>query len=922
MLIGREHEQRTIDRLVSGARIGASGVLAVTGEPGVGKSALLRWSEGRLDGFRVLRATGTEPEREVPFAGLLTVLGPALGLLDKIAAPQARALSAALAMEEGSAGDRFAIGAATLSLLCRYAEEAPVAVLLDDLQLLDRPSAGALVFAARRLSADPVAVLMTARAGEADDLVEGLDALVVTGLDLVGARSLVESLVESLADRPTATPVTDEWLLRVHGLTGGNPLAITELTEDPAVLLPSGSDVPPPLSAALTASFTRRVRVLDPGVRAVLLAAVVCNGDLRLTGSVCAALDLDIAGIEAVADSGLVVVSGGDIVFRHPLLRSAIYRDSPPSERRAVHAAVAGALPDVEVDRRAWHLSESLWGRDASIASMLDGAGARAAARSAYAVASTAYERSARLSPDLGDLATRLVAAAENAWDAGLASRAISLLDELAPAAVAPELTTRALELRAAIVVRTGSVREAAALLEHAAAETASADARAVLLGQALHATMFLADGAAAGRLVDLLTSAVAQATSSRARGIGTVATGMAKVLAGRGGIEELRAAVPLLAGSAELRADAHGLSWLMYAPLFLRDAQSGRELRERVDEARARAGVGTLPGLLFLVARDGATTDSWARAAADYTEAIRLARDTGQATELAMSLAGLSWVEARTGQEASCRTHAAETLALCGGREIHWGEAWALFSLGDLELSLGNPAAALEHLQRLDALLEELSVADPDLSPRAELVDVLLRLGRVDEASVVAAAYLDAADTKGQPWARARARRCTGLLADDFDAAFEQALALHEETLDRFETARTCLAYGERLRRSGRRIDARVQLRRALDDFTTLGAQVWAERAATELDLTGERVPRRAPDGIDSLTPQELQVALLLADGRTTREAAAALFLSPKTVEYHLRKVYTKLDIRSREELARVLAPPADRAGTAPDAD
>ena len=768
------------------------------------------------------------------------------------------------------------------------------------------------MFAARRLSSDPVAMFVVGRAGEVDDLVEGLDGLVLSGLDLGSARSLV--------DRLSAAPVADEWLARVHELTGGNPLAIAELAEHPDALLPTGSDVPPPLSSALASSFTRRVRLLDPSARAVLLVAVVCNGDLRLTGSVCTVLGLDVAELAAAQHAGLADVVGGEVTFRHPLLRAAMYRDSPPDERRAVHAAVARQLPENDVDRRAWHLSESLWAPDEGVAAMLDAAASRAAARSAHAVASAAYERAARLSPGVDDLGARLVAAAESAWAAGLAPRALTLLDELEVRTLAPGLATTALALRAAIAVRTGSVREAAALLERAAAETDSADARAVLLAEALHATFFLADGAAASRLVDGLTSAVGAATSTRSRAIGTVAAGMAKVLAGRGGIEELRAAVPLLAGSAELRADAHGLSWLMYAPLFLRDAQSGRELRERVDEARARAGVGTLPGLLFLVARDEATSDSWARAAADYTEAIRLARDTGQATELAMSLAGLSWLEARTGQEAQCREHAAETLALCGSRDIHWGEAWALFSLGDLELSLGDPAAALVHLRALDALLVSLSVADPDLSPRAELVDALLRLGHVEEATRTAVAYAEAADAKGQPWARARGLRCLALVAtDDFDAAFLAALALHDETPDHFETARTRLAYGARLRRVGRRVDARVHLRVALDVFTALGAQVWAERAATELDLTGERVPRRAVGGLASLTPQELQVALLLADGRTTREAAAALFLSPKTVEYHLRKVYTKLDIRSRDELARVLLvgrpPPGEQA-------
>lgn len=901
MLIGREHEQRTIDRLVSGARIGASGALAITGEPGVGKTALLRWAEGRLDGFRVLRATGTEPEREVPFAGLLAVLRPALGLLDTIARPQANALSAALAMREGSAGDRFAVGAATLSLLCRYAEESPVAVVLDDVHLLDASSAEALAFAARRLSDDPVAMLLAAREGESDQLVAGLDRLSLSGLDRGGARSLVESL--------TRSPVTDEWLARMHELTGGNPLAIAELADDPDALAHTGPDVPAPLSSALATSFSRRVRLLDPATRSALLVAVVSNGDLRLAGAVCQLLGLDPARLGDAQHAGLVDVVGGEITFRHPLLRAAVYSDSTSEDRRAAHSAVARALPDHDMDRRAWHLSESLWAPDAEVAGMLESAGSRAVARSAYAVASTAYERAARLSPAYDDAARRLLAAAANAWAAGLGPRALTLLDELERTSLAAGPQTSALELRAAIAARSGSVRQALDLLEQAAATSPSADTRAILLAEAVTAVLYLADGAAARGLVEPLTTAAAEAVSTRARAIGTVAAGMAKVLAGLGGIDELRAAVPLLARSPELQDDPRGVSWRLYAPLFIRDADTGNELRAGVEGARARAGVGTLPGLLFLVARDQAASSSWARAAANYTEAIRLARDTGQTTELAMSLAGLSWLESRTGQEAECRAHAAEALSLCGSRDIHWGEAYALFSLGDLELALGDPTAAFARLLELRGLLARLELGDPDLSPDPELVEALCRLGRPDEAARTCAEFVAVADAKGQPWARARAWRCLGMLAtDDVDTPFIESLALHDETPDVFETARTALAYGARLRRAGRRIDAREQLRRSLALFTDLGAEPWADRAATELDLTGERVPRRAVSGIAALTPQELQVALLLAEGRTTREAAAALFLSPKTVEYHLRKVYVKLDVRSRAELAEVV--------------
>lgn len=253
------------------------------------------------------------------------------------------------------------------------------------------------------------------------------------------------------------------------------------------------------------------------------------------------------------------------------------------------------------------------------------------------------------------------------------------------------------------------------------------------------------------------------------------------------------------------------------------------------------------------------------------------------------------------------------EARDLCSARDIHVGEVWVDYALGDLELSLGRPELAVERLTGLVARLSALGLDDADLAPGPELVDALLRLGRYDEARGVADDYREHAVLKAQPWAQARAERARGQLAPDdaMDAPFSSALGWHEQTLDRFETARTRLAYGERLRRAGRRVDARVQLRAALGEFDELGAAVWSDRAATELTATGERVRRTAVSPTAELTPQELQVSLLLADGRTTREAAAALFLSPKTVEYHLRKVYTKLGISSRAELAAALSDP-----------
>jgi DNA-binding CsgD family transcriptional regulator len=344
---------------------------------------------------------------------------------------------------------------------------------------------------------------------------------------------------------------------------------------------------------------------------------------------------------------------------------------------------------------------------------------------------------------------------------------------------------------------------------------------------------------------------------------------------------------------------------------MFLREAGEARELLDHAQAtARERAAVGVLPFLLFLIARDQATTDRWAVAEATYVEAIGLARESGQRTDLALGLAGLAWLLALRGREPECRAHAAEALSLSAELGASVVEMWTTTALGELELGLGNPGQAAEHFERQRELMRELAITDVDLWPAPELIDAYLRLGRAAEAERVSGEFLRAATAKAQSWSLARALRGVGRVTEEkaFPEQFEGALALHAQTPDAFETARTHLAYGERLRRSGKRMLAREQLRRALDTFERLDAQPWAERSRSELAATGETVRKRDPSTIDELTPQELQVGLLLAEGMTTREAAAALFLSPKTIEYHLRHVYQKLGIHSREELAREL--------------
>ncbi|WP_328530969.1 AAA family ATPase [Nocardioides sp. NBC_00368] len=901
MLIGREAEQRIVDQLFAGARIGRGGALAVVGEPGVGKTALLNDALERLEGVRVLRATGTEAEQDLAFAGLHLLLRPAFHLIDALPAPQAAALGSALALETSTAGDRFAIGAATLALLCRYAEQAPIAVVVDDLQWLDRPSAEALAFAARRLDADPAVVLLAGRSGAYDGLVDGLDVLELSGLDPAASGDLVRSL--------EVAPPTEEQVARLFAATGGNPLALLELGRNIELLDDRAPGLPPALPTTLAAAFSRRLAELDQGSRTALLAAVVTNGDLHHTGEVCKRLGLDVSGLGAAERAGLVVVTSSRIDVRHPLVRAAVYAEADETLRRAVHLAEADLLPD-DAERRAWHLAEAAWGPDPEVSGLLEAAADSASARTAYTVASTAYERAARLSTDTDRWHLLLCEAAEAAWTGGLHDRAVALLDEIDTRHVPDATRSRTLRIRAQIAARSGSVADAVRILERAAPHAPTPDDTVFLLAEALHAAFYLADAAVSTRLATALLGAVAAAESPRARAIGLAAAGMAKVLSGDGGLEEIQMAVPLLAAHADPAEHPEALPWLLTTPLFLRDAETGANLRRIVDDVRSRMGVGLLPNVLFHVARDQATSTAWSRAAANYEESIRLARETGQGTDLAMSLAGLAWLESRQGRGDACREHATEAVRLCTRRGIRMGEAWCLYAVGDLELADGDPRAATKTFLDLSRRLDDWGIADADLSPGAELVDALLRLGRPAEAEAEAERYAAAASAKGRPWSVARAHRALGTVADlqSFDRHFEAALEGHADTRDLFEAARTHLAYGGRLRRAGRRVDARAHLRTALESFDDLGADPWARTTAAELEATGEKVARREASGAASLTPQELQVSLLLAEGRTTRETAAALFLSPKTVEYHLRKVYTKLDIHSRAELAEQL--------------
>jgi DNA-binding CsgD family transcriptional regulator len=902
MLVGRDHERDAIEKALARARSGTSATLALLGEPGIGKTALLDYAAERATGMRVLRARGIESEAQIPFGSLLELLRPALAMLDAIPEPQAAALEGALALRRGAAQERFAVGAATLSVLAAYAEQAPVAVLVDDAQWLDVSSAQALLFAFRRLMADPIAVFIAVREGEAS-LLDGADlpALRISGLTSDEAAKLMPGLAPETA-------------ALLHRATAGNPLALLELAADTGDLALAPEGAPVLVSARISQAFLERAGQLSPGARqALVLTAASDTSDLPTLQRAAAGLGIGLDMLAAAESAGLVTLLPGTVEFRHPLARLAIYTDAPADQRRAAHRALAAALPDRDVDRRAWHLAAAAAGTDESASAALEQAGTRGRDRSAYAAAAAAFERAGRLTADADRRVRLLREAAAASWLAGLADRAVMLLDEARAAVADPRELVEIDQLRGHIATHRGPVMRGHAILTAAAAR-ADPERAVAMLADAASACLSAGNSTEMLVVAERARAILPADASPRASFLAGITAGMARILGGdaAAGAEDLHEAIKLAESSADLREDLQLLPWLAMGPMFLRETGAGRSLvDDALRTARDRAAVGALPYMLNLIARDQAATDRWAVAEASYLEAIDLARESGQQTGLAFGLAGLAWLQARRGREQECRDRAAEALQLCRDLGMRLVEIWATAALGDLELGLGDAARAAEQFERQRQLLAELAITDADLSPAAELAEAYIRLGRDDEAREAAAAFTAAADAKGQPWPLARALRTRGLLAADADfaAIFDHAIRLHALTLDAFETARTRLVYGERLRRARNRVLAREQLRAALDIFEHLGAGPWADRASAELAATGETRRRRDPATIDELTPQELQIALALAGGKTTRETAAALFLSPKTVEYHLRHVYQKLGIHSREELASALA-------------
>jgi DNA-binding CsgD family transcriptional regulator len=854
--------------------------------------------------MRVLSAQGVEFESKLPFAGLSALLHPLVEHLEEIPASQASALAGALALGPPVAGDRFRIYAGTLSLLAVGAEERPLLCRVDDAHWLDPGSLEALLFAARRLEAEGIALLLAVRDREGREVAAaGLPELVLVGLDRRAAVDLLR--------RESGTTVADTVAERCHRETRGNPLALIELTcllSEAQLAGREGLEEPLPTGGSIERAFLRRIKRLPRETQRALVVAAA--GDAEKVDAVSSALrsiGIDPAALESAESAALVHVAGGELRFSHPLIRSAVYHRTRPARRRAAHTALAAAL-NQQPERRAWHLAAAATGPDEAVAEALERAALGAAARSAHGTAASAFERAARLTPDERKRAERLLAAAREAKLAGHIETAIRLLDEGLPLAHDPVLRADLQRLRAAVDVWRGMPLRAHELLVKEAGRVEALDqarATAMLVDSTLPASL-AGDGeamlAAARRACEALAPEAGLANS--ALGIGLMLSGQLRKA--RSLLLEVQplieSADPLVAYEI-LHMQGRGL-------MLLGEHAAARAVLEGiVSAAREAAAPGILPIPLTTLAELDFRTGRWAEASAGATESVRLAEETGQGNEYC--LVTLALVEAGLGEEEPCREHAAEGLELANARGNVAIVPWARAALGFLELSLGEAELAVAEFERAVRAWEG-GALGVRLHWGADLVEAYRRAGRHAEASRELGGLEKLAREGGIAELRATAARCSVVLApdDEIDAAFREALHWLNRTGMPFERARTELTYGERLRRAKRLREARVHLRLALDVFETLGAVAWTEWTRSELRASGAALRLPAGTHTRQLTPQELQVALVVAKGATNKEAAAALFLSPKTIDFHLGHVYRKLGIRSRVELAHALAP------------
>ena len=874
MLIGRETEMAGLGRLLDAARTGTSGAVVLRGEAGIGKTALLEHAAASAGDFTVLRATGIEYEAELAYAALHQLLRPLEDRIDRLAEPQADALRGALGLAHERDGDAFLVGVGVLTLLADAAEERPLLAVLDDAAWFDRESAHALGFTARRLQAEGVVLLFGVRDEPARPFeLPGIPVMRVERLGDADARRLLGDAADE----------------RIVARAAGNPLALLELA--------GGHD-------GTEQAFAGRVRALPDGTQTLLLlAAADTTTSLAVIGAAARRLGLDETALEPAETAGLVHAVEGRLEFRHPLVRSAVYHAAPFAARAGAHRTLADVLTgEQNADRRAWHHAAAVMGTDEEAAAELEGTAGRAIERSGHAAASAALERAGELSPDEADRRRRLVFAAREAAVAGERDRALAILDRIG-VLTEPPLIAIATLMRGWVATDRGARHEAFDFFMEAVRVGSRALPPVALIG-AVRATEVAGQMRAPERLGELRTLLAAMpVTNDDERTSLLVADGFSALGAG-----DLAAAFPALSQAATLAEgsnDALPLLHASWAAGYIGDYPRALRLAARAEQlARARGMMNPLSAILMGRAAWELGSARFAAAESTATEAIELAREIGQEGVVAICTGLLARADAPRGREDDCRRRAADALALAADRSEAHPQSAAEAALAQLDLAMGRPADALLRLQGLFTAghaMYRYAVID-------DLVEAAAAAGRPDEALEAVAAWQEWVRHTDLPVGHAVLARARALLAsqEDADARFREAL---EHSASPFGRARTELAYGELLRRARRRTEARTRLRSALERFEALGAVPWADRAAAELRATGETARKRDASTLDQLTPQELQIARLVAEGGRNRDIAARLFLSPKTVEYHLRKIFQKLDIGARADLIRLVS-------------
>ncbi|WP_419996765.1 helix-turn-helix transcriptional regulator [Streptomyces boninensis] len=877
VLYGRGSELAQLERLLDAARAGESRALVLRGEAGIGKSTLLEEATERAQaaGMAILRATGAEGERDLAFAGLLQLLRPVADRADRLPGPQADAVRAALGTGAAREHDRFLTGLAVLSLLAEAAEDGPLLVLIDDAQWIDAPSGQALQFAARRLAAEGVAMLIATRDDDRSfTAAAGLPEIQLSRLRDEDALALLDEL-----------DVPSEARIRLLAEADGNPLALAEFAA--AGGEPPGSVMTPvPAADRVLARFRARIAELPERTRLMLLfAAAEAKGVISYLLPAAESLGVGLADLAEAEAHGLVEVTGGRVVFRHPLVRTAAYRAAPMARRVAVHQALAATSMDE--DCRAAHRAAAAMGPDEEVAAELEAYARRILARGGAAAAAGSFAQAARLTPEPAERARRLTAGAWAAQQAGHAEQAASLAGRAYPMTADPVDRAELAYIRSFWLFEKDEPVEAGQLLlDHS--QDATPERATVMIRTAGTYGWFGGDAGTLRRAAELVEKHGGGAAADAAvRGLALVAG------------EDYERGLPLVAALLDPPPpDGPSRLFAMSLSSLLPDDALLPLLTEEIERARTDGLIGRLPYLLHVLARLQLYGGRHRAAEATAAEGAAIARDTGLRARIERLDNLVARIAAIAGDEDRVRSLVTDSLTTDGN---YGRTAWALLDLG-----LGRYEAALTRLEQARTGSVRHSAAL--LFAAADQVEAAVRLGDPDRAAEPARRFAHWAAASGQPWAQAVALRNEGLLTDATDA-YERAAKLHAETTARpFERARTELLYGEHLRRARRRADAREQLRSALTAFDRLDATPWADRARAELRATGETLASEraaAPALVDRLTPQELQVTRLAAGGVSSREIAARLFLSPRTVEYHLYKAYPKLGISNRRELA-----------------